>query len=1013
MADNTIDLIQQTEIDKVLAAIDAVNKLVTSIADANGKTIDIEVNLKGQSGASLQTVIDQTTALKVQQEQLTTATQQYMAAVANINASLAAYTGEQRMEIEILVRQQTALAQNSQQQKELKKAIDNTSETYVRQQAILKERELALKAEAAATQANAKALISANTSQIGSIQELKAQLKLLQSAYESLSISQRGNGSGLELAASISSLKTQLNTAKDATKAFGVEEEVATTKSSRFEQAITRIGLRFIIYNGIFQTAIKVFEAIGTSFQEASDRINYKQIALEEGAKNASKSFSEEAVELSVMRDRFLDTTTSMEEKQKIVQTLNDKYGDQIGHLLDINSTEKLFRDKTDDFIEALNKRAIAEGYYTTIVKNTQKLAEAQANPASLNGGISNTFSGIRAFGQALVQPGATAGDFVSNVVKNYASITQGNGKATLYDTLAPDIKKTNDFLIEEIKKAYKASDDAAIKAGVNLDPKKGGKTKQPKDFTGIDLKTSEETAKKLGEINQQIILAEAEKDKQIFDNEKDSLNVRLAAEKDFTSKERDASNAYYDGKIDAENKALDEINTLEKKGYDNLTNVQKTIVAQKTVHEAELQLLTVQSANKQEEITTQSLKREQNIITNSIQEAEKIIRDGYNTQKDIVDTAMRVQLDAVQANLDQGNISYKQAQIDKQDILTKYQKILADTEVKYLQDELKKLQDGGASKSVIDYVQDLINKSSDSSSKSTAKPVADGDRLIADVFGLDKDGIAKFKAGADLAKNIIGDLQTTTDAYFKSQIDGKNAQIKNIQDSTNLQVQAEQDSYDSAATKQQKIAALNSTAALQEKALQDQANQLKRQQAAADKVFAVEKIILNTESSASKAYADALELGPEGLILAPIAAGVVIALGAAQLALAIAAPIPQYFKGTKDAKGGTSIVGEKGVELVNTPSGDQFFTPSTATIMDIPKGSEIYTAEETMRMVQNAGRREQLLSSTSVNNNGELIRSNEAVGRQIVYAINNIKQPRIQKEDTWWAAYKMRQTQG
>lgn len=71
-------------------------------------------------------------------------------------------------------------------------------------------------------------------------------------------------------------------------------------------------------------------------------------------------------------------------------------------------------------------------------------------------------------------------------------------------------------------------------------------------------------------------------------------------------------------------------------------------------------------------------------------------------------------------------------------------------------------------------------------------------------------------------------------------------------------------------------------------------------------------------------------------------------ALGALQAAAVAARPLPAYEKGTKFAKGGLSIVGEKGAELVTTPSGDAFLTPAKATLMDIPRGSKVFTAKET-----------------------------------------------------------------
>ena len=65
-------------------------------------------------------------------------------------------------------------------------------------------------------------------------------------------------------------------------------------------------------------------------------------------------------------------------------------------------------------------------------------------------------------------------------------------------------------------------------------------------------------------------------------------------------------------------------------------------------------------------------------------------------------------------------------------------------------------------------------------------------------------------------------------------------------------------------------------------------------------------------------------------------------ALGAAQLAKAIAVPLPKYEKGTENAKQGWSIYGEKGMELVTEKSGRQYLTPSKPTLTWLEGGEKI-----------------------------------------------------------------------
>jgi hypothetical protein len=68
------------------------------------------------------------------------------------------------------------------------------------------------------------------------------------------------------------------------------------------------------------------------------------------------------------------------------------------------------------------------------------------------------------------------------------------------------------------------------------------------------------------------------------------------------------------------------------------------------------------------------------------------------------------------------------------------------------------------------------------------------------------------------------------------------------------------------------------------------------------------------------------------------------LATQAAQIGFILAQPVPEFAEGTKGKafKGGKAIVGERGVEKVVTESGKVYFTPPTATLVDLPKGSQV-----------------------------------------------------------------------
>lgn len=75
------------------------------------------------------------------------------------------------------------------------------------------------------------------------------------------------------------------------------------------------------------------------------------------------------------------------------------------------------------------------------------------------------------------------------------------------------------------------------------------------------------------------------------------------------------------------------------------------------------------------------------------------------------------------------------------------------------------------------------------------------------------------------------------------------------------------------------------------------------------------------------------------------VLAGIIAAMGAVQVATIAATPIPAYKDGTKDGGhiGGLAIVGDGGKQEVIVYGGKGWITPDTPTIIDLPKGAEVY----------------------------------------------------------------------
>ena len=183
-----------------------------------------------------------------------------------------------------------------------------------------------------------------------------------------------------------------------------------------------------------------------------------------------------------------------------------------------------------------------------------------------------------------------------------------------------------------------------------------------------------------------------------------------------------------------------------------------------------------------------------------------------------------------------------------------------------------------------------------------------------------------EIKEAAIALASGIGDI-------FSSIADLRNAQIEQelqaLEINRDAQIAAVEAELVSEERKAAEIAIIN------EKTAEKQA-ELNREKAQNDKKTAIFEAIIATAVGVAQALPNIF------------LAAVVGALGAVQIATIASTPIPAFEVGTKSAPEGPALVGEKGAELVVTPSGEIGLTPSTPTIVDLKGGSQVFTAQET-----------------------------------------------------------------
>jgi hypothetical protein len=235
------------------------------------------------------------------------------------------------------------------------------------------------------------------------------------------------------------------------------------------------------------------------------------------------------------------------------------------------------------------------------------------------------------------------------------------------------------------------------------------------------------------------------------------------------------------------------------------------------------------------------------------------------------------------------------------------------------------------------------------------------------DLTAIDAAIAAARKTQSDKTANDTIQRQTTLNEKIKEleQVAYQSAvQIsQNLFESKNIDLQNELSALEAKYKKDTELAGNNAEAKkrLDAQYVVDQARIQKEiaAQKTKEAIFNKALAVLSIGVSTGRAIAEALPNIPLSIVVG--------AIGALQLAAVLTKPIPKFEKGTQGRphEGGLAIVGEKGFEL--TKLNNQFaITPDKASLVDLPKGAEVFDHATTLKMLATAG-----IGTSDIKDNG------------------------------------------
>lgn len=445
-----------------------------------------------------------------------------------------------------------------------------------------------------------------------------------------------------------------------------------------------------------------------------------------------------------------------------------------------------------------------------------------------------------------------------------------------------------------------------------------------------IELRKNLETlkGKAIAEINDKY-------DKELLEIEKANLENRLASIGDNSNEELDKR---LNLQIQLNNMMRDaEINDAEKNGNDVLA------------------------------IRMKYMKRENDLIMQNLEERFGMIESNTDRMIDRQETAALEEANLLKKQYANGEIGKEDYEKQLYDIGVKYAKARLETLMKEVEAEMALLDP--SSEKYQDLEDRLINLQSqinginyDDATKKREEWIDKFKEGLSGMNSAARDALGETAGIFEGLSDIMADVAEEGKLSFENMaqavgkiVSGITSLMTDIYDARIENIEKEQEANDEAYDKEieriesleengaisteeaeaRKRAAEDKTAAKNAE-LEKKKAALQEKQAKWNKANSIIQTTIATSLAIMKAYS---ETGP---ILGNIFAAIIAAMGAAQVAVIAAQPIPKYAKGTKDHPGGLAIVGDGGKKEGIITDNGLFVTPDKPTLVNLPAHAQV-----------------------------------------------------------------------
>lgn len=714
---------------------------------------------------------------------------------------------------------------------------------------------------------------------------------------------------------------------------------------------------------------------VGSLFkaEKAVNEVAMAEIDLANARRKGISDSVKERTELELLYKATQDASRSMKERNAAASELQKKYPSYLGNM----SKEDILLGKASSSYKELTKALIANAQARAIedkmVENNKKILDLDKQRiGSLvkqvqEQRILNEVIAAREKGYDYTVNGVAVSiagqkkriEDAKDAAKSYAdqiSILRKSNENLINNINVNDLLNSDDKTLEDSKKKAeeyaeyikKITEDLA-KSRIDLiaDGRKKEIAEVSKEYEDrikeikgnsekeIELRKNLETlkGKAIAEINDKY-------DKELLEIEKANLENRLASIGDNSNEELDKR---LNLQIQLNNMMRDaEINDAEKNGNDVLA------------------------------IRMKYMKRENDLIMQNLEERFGMIESNTDRMIDRQETAALKEANLLKKQYANGEIGKEDYEKRLYDIGVKYAKARLETllaeakaemtlvdinseKAKELQERIDKIQaqidqlslDDANKKQEewIDKFKSGLSEMNDAARDSLGETAGIFEGLSDIMVGVAEKGKLTFKGAAEDVRQSFGYLLKSVEKI----VSGITSLMTDIYDARIENVEKEQEANDEAYDKEiERIESLEENGAISTEEAEARKRAAEDKTAAKNAELEKKKAALqekqakwdkaNSIVQAGIATALAITKALPNLVLAAL----VDAMGAAQIAVIAAQPIPRYAKGTKDHPGGLAIVGDGGKKEGIITDNGLFVTPDKPTLVNLPAHAQV-----------------------------------------------------------------------